>query len=175
MVVAGDIDLVLSGGVSNTDPAASLGGAKSTQAGAVVADDVANEVFHDIASDDASAGITLYSGLYYENTNVSDDYLDPVIYFSSQTSSGDTSAEMAIADEDVDTTIETIANEETAPSGPSFSAPGSVGAGLAIGATGDGDLAATEYRGWWLKYIVSSSASAATDTMTVAIQGDTGP
>ena len=75
--------------------------------------------------------------------------------------------EMAIADEAKNTTIETIANELTAPVGPTFTAPASKGAGIAVGT-----LSAGDNRGFWLHYTVNASTGAGLDTMTVAIEGD---
>jgi len=169
-IAASDIELRISGGASNTDPDAALGGAISTVGGGVVVTNVQNNVFDDITSAEASAGTTLYRGLYYKNNHGSLSYQTPVIWFSSQTSSGDTSAEMAIAGEAKNVAEEIIASETTAPSGESFSAPASKGAGLSLGT-----LDAADYKGWWLKYIVNSSAAAVLDSMTTDVEGDSDP
>lgn len=169
-IAASDIDLVISGGASETDPNNALGGAKSTAGGGVIVTDVLNNDMDDITSAEASAGITIYHGYFYENTHGSLTYIAPKFYIASQTSSGDTSVEVAIADEAKNLDIETIANEETAPSGPVFTTPANFAAGIATG-----DLDASDYRGLWVKYIVGSSAAAVLDSYTLGIQGDTNP
>ena len=165
-----DISLRLSGGASVTDPNLALGGAMSTVAGGIVTTDVTNNVIRDITSGEAASGITLYRGLYWDNEHGSLTYIAPFMWIASQTSSGDTDLAMAIADEPKNTAIETIANETTAPVGPSFSAPASKGAGISVG-----DLDAGDNRGFWLRYTVNAAATAALDTMTIAIEGDSNP
>ena len=169
-IVASDISLRKSGGATNTDPNLALGGAMSTVAGGIIANDVLNNLMDDISSGEATTGITIYRGLYWDNEHATLQYTTPFMWIDSQTSSGDTSLEMAIADEAKNVAIETIANETTAPVGPTFSAPASKGAGIAVGSLNAGDN-----RGFWLKYIVNAAAAAALDTMTVAIEGDSLP
>ncbi|WP_428323653.1 hypothetical protein [Nitrosopumilus sp.] len=169
-IAASDINLRISGGASVTDPNLALGGAMSTVAGGIITSDTLNNDMDDITSSEASAGITIYHGYYYENNHGSLTYIGPKFYIASQTSSGDTSVEVAIADEAKNTAIETIADEETAPSGPAFSTPANFAAGIALG-----DLEASDYRGIWVKYIVGSSAAAVFDQYTLGIQGDTNP
>lgn len=160
----------ISGGASNTDVDAALGGAMSTVAGGIITTDTLNNDMDDITSDEASAGITIYRGFYYENNHGSLTWQSPVFWIESQTSSGDTSVEVAIADEAKNVALETIADEETAPTGPTFSTPANKGAGISIG-----DLDAGDYRGHWLKYIVGTSAAAALDAYTIKAEGDTDP
>ena len=169
-IVASDISLRVSGGASETDPNNALGGAMSTVGGGIITTDVLNNLMDDISSAEATAGVTLYRGLYWDNEHGSLEYTTPFMWISSQTSSGDTDLSMAIADEAKNTAIEVIANETTAPSGPTFSAPASKGAGIAVGSLASGDN-----RGFWLRYIVNSAAVAALDTMTIAVEGDSLP
>jgi len=169
-IASSDIKIRISGGASVTDPNLALGGAMSTVAGGVITTDVLNNDMDDITSSEASAGITIYHGYFYENAHGSLTYIAPKFYIASQTSSGDTSVEVAIADEAKNLAIETVANEETAPSGPAFSTPANFAAGIATG-----DLDASDNRGIWVKYIVGSSAAAVLDSYTLGIQGDTNP
>jgi hypothetical protein len=63
-------------------------------------------------------------------------------YISSQTTSGDTAITIALAGEGASATMETIANEDTAPVGESFSTADGVSNGLSMG-----DLAPAAYYG----------------------------
>ena len=169
-IAESDISLRISGGAAETDPNNALGGAMSTDANGKITTDVLNNLMDDISSVEASSGITLYRGLYWDNEHATLQYTDPFMWIDSQTSSGDTSLEMAIADEAKNVAIETIANETTAPVGPTFSAPASKGAGIAVGSLDAGDN-----RGFWLKYIVNAAAAAILDSMTIAVEGDSLP
>lgn len=169
-IAASDIDLRLSGGASNTDPNLALGGAMSTVSGGVVTTDTLNNDMNDITSAEASSGITIYHAYYYDNDHASLVYIAPKFYIASQTSSGDTSVTVALAGEAKNTAVETVSNETTAPSGETFSAPANFSGGIALG-----DLAAGDYRGFWVKYIVNSSATASLDSYTLGVQGDTNP
>ena len=169
-IAASDIVLRISGGASNTDANLALGGAMSTVAGGIITTDVLNNDMDDITSAEASSGITIYHGYFYENAHGSLTYIAPKFYISSQTSSGDTSVEVALAGEAKNTAEEVIASETTAPSGEVFSTPANFAAGIATG-----DLNASDYKGIWVKYIVGSSAAAVLDSYTLGIQGDTNP
>lgn len=167
-IVEADLVHRISGGAGETDVNNALGGAMSTVGGGIIATDVLNNDMDDISSSEASAGITIYHGYYYENNHGSLSWTTPVFWIESQTSSGDTSVEVAIADEAKNVNIEVIANEETAPVGPTFTTPANKGVGISIGTLDFGDN-----RGHWVKYIVNSSAAAALDAYTLKAEGDT--
>ena len=169
-IAASDIKLRISGGSSETDPNNALGGAMSTVGGGIIVTDVLNNDMDDITSVEASAGITIYHGYFWENTHGSLTYIAPKMYIDTQTASGDTDIAMAVAGEAKNLSIETIADEETPPIGEVFSQPANFAAGIPIG-----DLDTTDYRGWWARYTVNMSASAILDTYTIGIQGDTNP
>lgn len=169
-IAPSDIEHRYSGGAANTDPDLSLGGAMSTAPGGEIVDDTLNNDMDDITSAEAAAGITIYHGYYYKNDHSTLTYIGPKMWIESQTSSPDTSVEIAMADEAKNTAIETIADEETAPVGPTFSTPLNYAAGLSIG-----DLNPGDYRGHWVKYIVDADAAAVVDEYTLAVQGDTNP
>ena len=168
-IVASDIKFRLSGGASNTDPNAALGGAMSTDAGGIITTDVLNNLWDNVSGTEAGAGDTEYRGIYIRNEHGSLTYTSPVIWISSNTTSGDDTIEIALADEAVDATMEVIGDESTAPTGPSFSAPSSKGAGLALGSLG-----VNSFKGVWVKRIVNSSASAANaNPYTLSVEGET--
>ena len=169
-IAAGDIKLRVSGGAANTDPDLSIGGAMGTGAGAIIDTDVLNNDMDDITSVEASAGVIIYHGYFYKNEHGSLTYIAPKFYIASQTSSGDTTVDVALVAEAKNTAIETLASETTAPATVAFTAPANFAGGIAIG-----DLAFSDYRGIWVKYAVGSSAAAVLDSYTLGIQGDTNP
>lgn len=168
-IVASDIKYILSGGASNTDPTAALGGAISTAGGGVITTDVLNNLWDNVSGAESSAGDTEYRAIFIKNTHGSLTLTGAKIWISSNTTSGDDTIEIALADEGIANTIETIANEGTAPSGPTFSAPTSFGTGLTLG-----NLTAGSAHGVWVKRIVNSSAAAANaNPYTLSVQGET--
>lgn len=168
-ILSTDIEYRLSGGAGNTDPNASLGGAMSTAGGGEITSAVLNNLFDDVSGDEASAGDTEYRGIYVKNAHGSLTWSSIKAWIQTASASADTSFEIAIADEAKNTAIETIANESTAPTGPTFSAPSNKAGGITLP-----DLAAGDYIGIWIKRIVSSSAAAvASDGPTIRVEGDT--
>jgi len=165
-IVAADLKFYLSGGAGNSDPDASLGGIISTTE---ITDASDNNLFDDVSGDEASSGDTEYRGFYVKNTHGTITLQNSKIWFSSNTTSTDDTLNMALAGEGVDATMETIADESTAPIGESFSAPASKGAGLSVG-----NVAAGEKYGIWLERIVDPSAVAINgNSATINWEGDT--
>lgn len=169
-IVSADIEYRLSGGAANTSPAAALGGAMSTAGGGVITSAALHNLFDAVTGDEAAAGDVEYRGIYIRNNHGTLTLLDPKIWISSLSSSADTELDIALADEGVSVAMETIANESTAPVGPSFTRPTTKGAGLA-----PGDIAAAGYIGVWVRRTVTAGASAANDTATLRVEGDTLP
>jgi len=167
VITTADIKYYLSGGASNTDPNASLGGVISTTE---LVDDTLHNLFAKVGAAEALAGSTKYRALYIKNTNAASLTLqDIVAYISSQTTSGDTSIEISVATEVSDATIQTIVNEDTAPTGQTYISATGVAEGQDMG-----DLAAGSYRGVWIKRIVTSGATAyGSDEATIGCRGET--
>jgi len=168
--MAADLELHLSGGTTNTNPNAALGGARSTQAGGIVPEAAtANSLFDDVSGAEEQAGDTEYRGVYLYNAgNVSAE--NTVVWLSANTADTGTQIAIALADEAVNTQMETIANENTAPSGPSFTEPATEGAGLSIGT-----IPAGQFKGLWLRRTVTAGAGASNDSFTISSAFDTAP
>lgn len=168
-IVAGDIVFRLSGGASNTDPNASLGGAMSTVGGGVISTDVLNNLWDNVSGAESSSGDTEYRAFFVENTHGSLTLQGAKIWISSDTTSADDEVDIALAGEGVASTIETVADESTAPSGETFSHPTTFAGGLTIG-----DLAAGEEHGIWVRRTVQAAAAAANaNPYTLSVQGET--
>lgn len=147
----------------------------STDASGVVDDNIANDLFDDVTGAEAGTGDTEYRAIYIKNNHGSLTLQDARIFIQSNTTSADDAVAIAIADEAMNGTVETIANEGTAPSGPSFSsAPVDYATGVQLnGSTG---LTPGSTRGVWIRRVVNSSAAAVSgNTFTLRVQGDTLP
>lgn len=113
----------LSGGSSNSNPAASLGGVMSS-----VAVNWAT-LFDDASASEASVGDVEYRWVYVLNTG--DKVLGPnKLFVSNQPTVG--LIAVAVNDSGVDTDAEVLANEGTAPTGETFSAPANSGTGITV-------------------------------------------
>jgi hypothetical protein len=161
-IVATDLKFYLSGGGSNADPTASLGGAiSSSQCGSNLLDD--------IGTAEAAAGDTEYRAFFVKNTNATDTAYATKIWIASNTDASSTAIQIALADEGVANTIETIGNESTAPTGPVFDDAEDVANALTIGT-----LAPGEAFGIWVKRVVTATTVAfPNDTATLRVRADT--
>ena len=159
-MISTDIKVFLTGGAGNTDPNLSLGGVTSaTQAGETL-----HALFDYVTPEEAAAGDTEYRAVDVQNTHGSETLYGAVLYISSQTSSGQTSFEVAY-----DTGTQSVANENTAPSAPAltFSTASTKATGIVLG-----DMAAGVKKRVWVKWIVSAGAvKMLSDTAKFKIEG----
>lgn len=167
-IVSTDLLLRLSGGASNSDPDLALGGVMSTTT--AISPTVAEEnLFNNVDAAEASAGSTKYRGLYLLNNHGSISLTSSAVFIPTQTPSSDTIIAIALAGEGVNATMETVADEDTAPSGETFTSPATFGAGLSTGT-----LTFGQRYGVWVRRIVSAAASAAdNDDWALSWQGST--
>lgn len=164
-ITSTDIKFRLSGGGSNTDPNASLGGAKSsTEIGTGL-----HNLFDLVSSAETTSGDTEYRCFYVHNAHATLALENAVIYIQSNTPSADTSVEIAVGSAAVNGTEQTVANESTAPTGVTFSSAANLGAALALG-----NIPAGQHRAVWVKRVVNAGAAAYNDDqVTLRVQGDT--
>lgn len=162
-IVSGDIDFRLSGGASNSDPSLSLGGVMST-----TTDVTGSTLFDTVSSADATAGETNYRCIYVLNSHGTLTLQNAVIWIQANTPSATTAVTIALAGEGANATAETVANEDTAPSGESFVAAANEGAGLSLG-----NLAAGQRYAVWIKRVVDAGTAAVADSFTLRVKGDT--
>jgi len=167
-IIATDLLLRLSGGAGNSDPDLALGGVMSTST--AISPTVAEEnMFSNVDGAEASAGSTKYRGNYILNNHGSLTLSNSVVWIPTNTPSSDTVIAIALAGEGKDVTMEVIANEDTAPSGETFTSPATKGAGLSTG-----DMAFSEFFGIWYRRIVSAASSAFdNDDWAFELEGDT--
>lgn len=154
----------LSGGGANADPNAALGGARSSvQAG--------SSLFDTVTGDESAAGDTEYRCVYFRNEDSdSDGLISGILWILSNTPSTDTTIAVGLDPAGKNATATTVANENTAPAGVSFSSPATKGAGIALGST----FAQNDFIGVWVRRTVTAgAASAASDPATLRVEGDT--
>jgi len=146
-----EIVLRLSGGPTNTDPDAAIGGAKS----ATAATPGQGGLFRDVTIAEAGAGVTLYRCFYVENTNPADVASAVGVFIASQSSSPDSVVEVGVGASGINSTETSIADEFTAPAGVSFSSA----AANATTALAIGNLPPGEHGVVWFKLTVSPGAA----------------
>jgi hypothetical protein len=158
-IASGDFVTRLSGGAGNSSGNASLGGAKSS----TVAPTAVDTLFDATSAAEATAGDVEYRCVYLHN-NYSADMQSPVVWISANTPNAATTIDIGVGTAAVNGTEQTIANESTAPSGVSFSAPSTQGAGLALG-----NIPAGQHKAIWLRRTITAAAGAtANDTFTIS-------
>lgn len=163
-IVASDIKYRLSGGASNTDPNASLGGAESST-------DAGSGIFDNVSSAEGTAGDIEYRCVYVKNTHGTLTYQGAKVWVQANTPSADTTVDIGLGTTAVGTGNEqTVADEQTAPSGVTFSAAANEGAALSIG-----DIPAGHHKAVWIRRTVTAGAAAAADSFTLRTKGDTLP
>lgn len=176
-IVSSDIKVKLSiktgsAGNSATQPDvnASLGKYISTTE---ITDATLNNLFDDITGDENAASDVEYRCIFFHNAHGTLTLQSPVVWISTEVSGG---ASVAIG---IDTTAASaigasaaqaleVANENTAPSGVSFSAPTTKGTGLALG-----NLTAGQCRAIWIRRTAANTAALNNDGATIRCEGDT--
>ena len=161
-IVSTDIQYRLSGGASNSAPALSLGGVKSSTA--------ASNYFDDVSSAEASAGDTEYRCVYVHNNHGTLSLIGAKVFIQTNTPSSDTDVAIGLGSSAINGTEQTVADESTAPTGVSFTAPTTYAGGLSIGV-----LAAGAHKAGWVRRTVNAGAAADADSFTLRVQGDTNP
>lgn len=165
-IVAGDIKVYLSGGAGNSDPNAALGGVISATQ---VTTATLHNLFDKVTGVEAAAGDTEYRCVYVKNTHATLTLDAAAIWISSNSSSPDSTLDIALGGEGAGGTAETVANESTAPIGETFTSPSTYATGLSLG-----NLAAGVHYPVWIRRTVTAAAAADDlDTATLSVQGDT--
>lgn len=165
-IVGGDLEERFSGGSSNSDPDASLGGVKSSTE---LTDNTTHNLWDVVSSAESSAGDTEYRCIYIHNGHGSLTLQNAAVYIDTNTPSTDTEIQIGLGTSAIDGTEQTIANESTAPTSVTFSTAAGSGNALSIG-----NLAAGSHKAIWIRRVVTASASAANDdSYILAYTGDT--
>jgi len=164
-IIAGDFVERLSGGSGNAVGDASLGGIKST----TVKSTALNGLFDSVGAAEALAGDIEYRCIYLHNASATDTMTNAVVYISANTPLAGTTLDIGVGTAAINATEQTIANESTAPSGVTFSAPSTAGTGLALG-----NIPLGQHKAIWIRRTVTAgSGSSASDGGTLGYQCET--
>jgi hypothetical protein len=128
----------------------------SDQTNTVTISNEVNKIFDDVSKADSQAGNINYRGLYWENAHASESLLDVRYWIDTNTPGQDVIA-LADGDEAVDVALEIIANEETAPSGPSFIGPTDYAGGITVASP----FLFGEFKGFWVRRTVPAGVTEA--------------
>jgi hypothetical protein len=166
-IASGDIDYHLSGGSSNTDPNASLGGVRSSTQ---VVDNTSDNLFDDVTGAEHTAGRVDYRCIYVRNAHATLTLTAAVVWIASDTTGADSDISIAVGTAAINGTEQTISDAITAPTGVSWSdAAVSRATGLALG-----DIPATQHKAVWVRRTISAgSTPQAADTCSIQAGGDT--
>jgi hypothetical protein len=158
-----DLKIYLSGGAANTNPAASLGGARSnTLAG--------SNLWDTVGSAEAAAGDTEYRCLYVRNEHASITWTGPKLWVNGNSDPDNLAYEVAAGSSAVNGTEQTVADEGTAPTGVTFVAAVNKAGGVALP-----DLAPGQAKAFWFKRVADASLPGANYTWALVVEGDTLP
>ena len=173
-IAATDIKMWLTGVAVVDDPQpapnASLGGKRSSTEWVNA---VKNGLFDAITAEEGLDGESEYRSIIIQNKHASLTLMSARVWVETQPDGGRATEEsVAIAKETVvANAIQTVVNENTAPTGVSFSAPTSYATGVDLG-----DLAPNDQIGLWCKRIVPADVEAMLNAgFGIRIQGKTLP
>ncbi len=159
-VTAANILFFYTGGGTNSDPNASLGGG----AGNPVFSTALNNLFDNVSAAESGAGDTEYRCLIVYNDHTTDSLYDVKIWADETTSS---STALALGLDALDTDPVTIADESTAPVGITFTAANTEGTALTLT-----ELGPLGYVGVWFRRTVTAGAAAlAPDASVIRVKG----
>lgn len=156
-----DIRIKLSGGASNANPSASLGGAKSSV-------DAPVSVFDDATSAEAGTGAVEFRCVYIFNGHASLTLQNAHVWLSANTPSITTTVDIGVGTSAVNATEQTVANEKTAPGSVTFTAAATEQTAIALG-----DLPPLQGRAVWFRRSVNAGTTPVADTFAVNVGGDT--
>lgn len=152
----------LSGGVGNSDPALSIGGARGG-----TLDTSLNGLIGPIVGSVAQAGGTFYRVVYVRNTHTTATAAGCKLFIEQQFSNPGIAVAVAVPAEGVNTTVPALASQTTAPSGVTWTTTTTAGDGLDFGALGPG-----QYRGIYVQITVDAGTVATNeDDAIIAVEG----
>ena len=164
-ILSSNLQKLLTGGASNTSPNASIGGAPSTTQ---IQNSTKNNLYDKVSAQEAEDGHTDYRCEALKNNHATLTYKASKVWIRQNTSSGDTTVEIGLSAQGINSNPTAISNDTTAPSGVTFSAPATEGAALSVG-----DIPSGQFFCFWTKRIVDSGAAAASDQYQTEVIGET--
>lgn len=164
-IASTDLIRRLSGGGTNTDPNLSLGGAISSTA---MANASLHNLFDQVSSAETSAGDVEYRCIYVLNNHATLTLQNAVAWVSTNTPDANTTIDIGIGAAAAGTAETAVANESTAPTGVTFSAPSTKGTGLTVG-----NIGPASYKAIWVRRTITAGAAANnSDSAIFRVEGD---
>ena len=175
-ILSGDIKFYLSGGGSNANVNASLGGAMSSTE---VVDGNLHNLFDKTLGVESTAGDIEYRCIYVKNTHGSLELELAKIWISTNTSSPANVIAIALDGAGKGGTAEDVTggsgtnDENEAPSGETFTNPTAYSGGLSLDGGGTGLGANVAYPVWIRRTIAAGATAVDNVTFILSVQGDT--
>ena len=158
-ITSAEIVYRLSGGAANSNANASLGGAKSSTV-------VPAALFDDVTSAESAAGDTEYRCIYVHNANGTLTMQNAVLWITANTTANRIA--VGVVSSAINGTEQTVADENTAPTGVTFSQPTTKGAAIALG-----NIPPGQHRAVWLRRAITAASAASNDTYSLRVECDT--
>ena len=169
-ITSSNIKFYLSGGTSNSNVNASIGGAISSTE---VTDNSLHNLFDKTLGTESTAGDTEYRCIYVKNTHGSLELELAKIWISTNTSSPANVIAIALDGAGKGGTAETETDENVAPTGETFSQPTAYSGGLSLDGGGTGLGAGVAYPIWIRRTIAAGATAVDNVTFVLSVQGDT--
>lgn len=146
----------------------SLGGAINLSA--PIADNTTGNIFDAVTGTEAGTGETEYRCIYLKNINTRSTMANAKVWLETQSVSPYSVIAIGLGTSAINGTEQTIATEETIPSGVSFQTTVGVASALTINAT----LAFGQHKAIWLRRVISAGSPAYIgDNFVIGFGGDT--
>ena len=158
-ITSAEVVYRLSGGAANSNANASLGGAKSSTV-------VPAALFDDVTSAESAAGDTEYRCIYVHNANGTLTMQNAVLWITANTTANRIA--VGVGSSAINGTEQTVADENTAPTGVTFSQPTTKGAAIALG-----NIPPGQHRAVWLRRAITAASAASNDTYSLRVECDT--
>ena len=113
-IVSGNLDKLLTGGASNSDPNLSIGGDVSTTE---LVNNAKNNLFDLVSAQEAEDGMTDYRCEALENAHASLTHKGAKVWVRQNTTSGDTAVSIGASAQGINSAPTAISDDSTAPSG----------------------------------------------------------
>ena len=169
-ITSSNIKFYLSGGTSNANVNASIGGVISTTE---VTDNSLHNLFDKTLGTESTAGDIEYRCIYVKNTHGSLELELAKIWISTNTSSPANVIAIALDGAGKGGTAETETDENVAPTGESFSQPSAYSGGLSLDGGGTGLGYGVSYPIWIRRTIAAGATAVDNVTFVLSVQGDT--
>lgn len=174
-IVAGDLLLKFSvaAAAGNTTAGTAVGSLGDQVSTTQITDATINNLFADISAAENSASTPKYKCFFVHNSNAANAFQNAVMYISAETAGG---ASVAIGVDpaaaspvgQASAQAATIANDNTAPAGVTFTSPTTQGAGISLGNIPSGNV-----RGVWVRLTPANTVALNNDGGTLMLYGET--